>query len=179
MDSTTWNREDLTKGVEADECYYIQNEPAIRGRMKIDLGVDPPPDLAIEIDIASLSLSRLPLYSALGVPEVWRFDGQQLTFLKLAAGEYQEIEQSIALPLVKSGDILVARTKDSRDGRNKLGKTAAALGKEAACPSSSSSKCFERRRNCMKSSVRDWTLFLTMLSSTDWNREFCQQNLSH
>jgi Uma2 family endonuclease len=100
LGSTTWQRQDLTKGVEADECYYIQNEAVIRGRMDLDLTIDPPPDLAIEVDMTSLSLTRLPIYSALGVPEVWRFDGEKVQVLMLQSGEYVEIERSIALPLV-------------------------------------------------------------------------------
>lgn len=100
LGSSTWTREDLAKGIEADECYYIQNEPLIRGRMSIDLTVDPPPDLAIEIDITSLSIPRLPIYQALGVPEVWRFDGEMVTFLVLNPDGYQEIDRSIALPIV-------------------------------------------------------------------------------
>lgn len=51
LGSCTWSRKDLAKGVEADKCYYIQNEPAIRGRMTIDLTINPPPDLAIEVDM--------------------------------------------------------------------------------------------------------------------------------
>ena len=100
LSSTTWRRKDLKKGVEADECYYIQNEAVIRGRMDLDLTIDPPPDLAIEVDMTSLSLPRLPIYSALGVPEVWRFDGEKVQVLKLQSGEYVEMDRSIALPLV-------------------------------------------------------------------------------
>ena len=100
LGSSTWTRRDLAKGIEADECYYIQNEPLIRGRMSIDLANDPPPDLAIEIDIISVSIPRLPIYQALGIPEVWRFDGETVTFLALNNGSYQKIEQSIALPIV-------------------------------------------------------------------------------
>jgi Uma2 family endonuclease len=100
LGSCTWSRKDLAKGVEADECYYIQNEAVIRGKMDIDLTIEPPPDLAIEIDITNPSLPRLPIYRALGVPEVWRFDGENMTFLALLNGDYQEIPQSIALPLV-------------------------------------------------------------------------------
>jgi Uma2 family endonuclease len=100
LGSSTWSRQDLAKGVEPDECYYIQNELAVRGKMEIDLTVDPPPDLAIEVDITSLSIPRLPIYQALGVPEVWRFDGEQVVLLSLLQGEYQEIPQSLALPMV-------------------------------------------------------------------------------
>jgi len=100
LGSTTWRRQDLAKGIEADECYYIQNEAAIRGKMDIDLTTDPPPDLAIEIDITSLSLPRLPIYSALGIPEVWRFDGESVQILALHQGTYLEVPRSIALPLI-------------------------------------------------------------------------------
>jgi Uma2 family endonuclease len=100
LGSCTWNRPDLAKGLEPDECYYIQNEALIRGKTTIDLAIDPPPDLAIEIDITSLSLPRLPIYAALGVPEVWRFDGETIVLLALINGKYQEIPTSIALPIV-------------------------------------------------------------------------------
>jgi Uma2 family endonuclease len=100
LSASTWSREDLAKGVEADECYYIQNEAVIRGKMAIDLTVDPPPDLAIEIDITNPSLPRLPIYRALGVPEVWRFDGSRLQFLRLIDGEYRDVTTSIAIRLL-------------------------------------------------------------------------------
>ncbi len=106
LGSTTWSREDLQKGLEADECYYIQNELAVRGKDEIDLTTDPPPDLAIEIDNTSSSLSRLDTYRALGVPEVWRFDGEALTIYSLADGEYQPQEGSQVLPLLQRADIL-------------------------------------------------------------------------
>jgi Uma2 family endonuclease len=100
LGSCTWNRPDLAKGLEPDECYYIQNEAVIGGKTTIDLEIDPPPDLAIEIDITSLSLPRLPIYAALGVPEVWRFDGEKMVLLALINGKYEEIPVSIALPIV-------------------------------------------------------------------------------
>ncbi len=106
LSSSTWRRPDLAKGVEADECYYIQNEALIRGRMDIDLAVDPPPDLAIEIDMTRLSLPRFPIYQALAVPEVWRFDGERLIFLRWVEGEYEEIEQSVALPLATATELM-------------------------------------------------------------------------
>jgi Uma2 family endonuclease len=100
LSASTWSRKDLLKGVEADECYYIQNESAVRGKVEIDLSVDPPPDLAIKIDISSPSLPRLPIYAALGVPEVWQFDGKSFKILGLAATEYIPQRQSLALPMV-------------------------------------------------------------------------------
>ncbi|MBC7881548.1 MAG: Uma2 family endonuclease, partial [Anaerolineae bacterium] len=103
--STTFRREDLEKGLEPDECYYIQNAGAVAGKKSINLQNDPPPDLAVEIDITSTSLKRLAIYAALGVPEIWRFDGSNLVFLKLADGDYQEIIFSQAIPLLRVLDL--------------------------------------------------------------------------
>jgi Uma2 family endonuclease len=100
LSACTWRRADLRKGVEADECYYIQHEAIVRGRMDLDLAIDPPPDLAIEIDVTSLSLPRLPIYQALGVPEVWRFEADRIQILGLQDEGYEEIKRSIALPMI-------------------------------------------------------------------------------
>lgn len=106
LGSTTWSREDLAKGLEPDECYYIQHEQVIRGKGDIDLTVDPPPDLAIEVDNTSSSMNRMAIYAALGVPEVWRFDGQTLTIYGLVGGIYRPQNSSSALPLLQASDIL-------------------------------------------------------------------------
>lgn len=106
LGSTTWSREDLQKGLEPDACYYIQNEQAVRGKDDIDLTQDPPPDLAIEVDNTSSSINRMGIYGLLGVPEVWRFDGESLTIYRLVGGEYAPQEQSEVLPLLQRGDIL-------------------------------------------------------------------------
>lgn len=66
LGSLACRREDLDRGLEPDECYYV-------GR--------PPPDLAVEVDITVSSVPRQPIYAALGVPEVWRYDGRAVTFL--------------------------------------------------------------------------------------------------
>lgn len=106
LGSTTWSREDLQKGLEPDQCYYIQNERLVRGKADIDLSQDPPPDLAIEVDNTRSSINRMTIYAALGVPEVWRFDGESLTIYRLVGGEYAPQEQSEVLPLLQRGDIL-------------------------------------------------------------------------
>lgn len=108
LGSTTWSRKDLQKGLEPDECYYIQNEFAVRGKDTIDLELDPPPDLAIEIDNTSSSLNRMGIYAALGIPEIWRFDSlayskgtqQTFTILRLVNGDYQAYPNSTVLPLL-------------------------------------------------------------------------------
>ena len=106
LGSLTCKREDLARGLEPDECYYIQNEPVIRSLEQIDLNQDPPPDLAIEIDITSSSINRLALYASLGVPEVWRYDGSRLIIYQLEGGEYKVCDRSSTFPLITSSEII-------------------------------------------------------------------------
>ncbi|MCC5607952.1 Uma2 family endonuclease [Nostoc sp. CHAB 5834] len=103
--STTLKRKISKRGIEPDTCYYIQNELAIRGKQTLDLENDPPPDLAIEIDITSSSVNKLGIYSALGVTELWRYDGQNLKFYQLRDGQYVECKFSIAFPIVSVSEI--------------------------------------------------------------------------
>ncbi|KZL51651.1 hypothetical protein A2T98_00960 [Nodularia spumigena CENA596] len=103
--STTLKRRLANRGIEPDNCYYIQNEPAIRGQETLNLETDPPPDLAIEIDITSSSVNKLGIYAALGVTELWRYNGQDLNFYKLVEGQFIECSFSIAFPLISVSDI--------------------------------------------------------------------------
>jgi Uma2 family endonuclease len=102
LGSTTFTREDLDKGFEPDSCFYIQNEARVRGKDEIDLAVDPPPDLVIEIDITSPSLNKFPIYAQIGVPEVWRYDGRQVQIFTLANRQYTKVEQSTIFPPLSS-----------------------------------------------------------------------------
>jgi len=104
--SVTSKRKDLRKGLEPDECYYVQHESQMRGTKKLDLPRDPPPDLAIEVDISYRAINRERIYAALGVPEVWRFDGQRLHCLHLtSAGQYEARETSLAFPFLRIADV--------------------------------------------------------------------------
>ena len=96
--SHTFMREDLARGFEPDTCFYIQNADRVSGKARIDLAVDPPPDLVIEIDIAHPSLDKLPLYAAAGVPEVWRYADNGVTMYRLAGDAYHRQEASLVLP---------------------------------------------------------------------------------
>ncbi|MBM4256705.1 MAG: Uma2 family endonuclease [Deltaproteobacteria bacterium] len=98
--SATFKRLDLVKGFEPDSCFYIQSVSRIRGKRKVELPQDPPPDLLIEIDVTSSSLGRFPIFAQVGAPEVWRYDGSQVQILLLANGQYQIVERSTALPLL-------------------------------------------------------------------------------
>jgi Uma2 family endonuclease len=86
--SLTCKREDLARGVEPDSSFYIQNEPIMRNKTSLDLTQDPPPDLVIEVDYASSSIDKLPIYLALGVPEVWRYDEPVMQIYSLSEDKY-------------------------------------------------------------------------------------------
>jgi Uma2 family endonuclease len=105
--STTFKREDLASGFEPDSCFYIEHAESMRGKDEVDLAIDPPPDLVIEIDITSPSLPRFPVFAAVGVPEVWRYDGGRVSVHRLdqGAGGYCEAAASTALAGV-TGEVL-------------------------------------------------------------------------
>jgi Uma2 family endonuclease len=116
LGSTTFRREDLERGFEPDDCFYIHNVARMRSKVQIDLTVDPPPDLVIGIEQSRSSMSKLSIYAQIGVPEVWRHTGQQLLILVLREGTYHEQDESAALPGVKS-DGLIALLEESRSLR--------------------------------------------------------------
>lgn len=99
LGSTTFRRKDLRRGLEPDECYYVAHAADVAGKDKLDLKVDPPPDLVIEVEISPADVARVPIYAALGVPEVWRYDGRQLTPLRrVRGGTYVPTDRSLAFP---------------------------------------------------------------------------------
>jgi Uma2 family endonuclease len=98
--STTLKRKLKKKGLEPDECYWIQNEAKMNFKDEFDAKSDPPPDLAVEIDKTHSSLDRMPIYAALGVPEVWRFNGKKLLVYRLVEGSYEKADQSGVLPFL-------------------------------------------------------------------------------
>jgi Uma2 family endonuclease len=99
--STTLKRSLQKMGLEPDKCYWIKHEKDMRGKKRWSALKDPPPDLAIEIDITSSWLDRLGIYAALKVPEVWRFNGKTLKVLVLGGdGKYKAKTKSLAFPLL-------------------------------------------------------------------------------
>lgn len=103
---TTWKMPGAAKGLEADRCYYIQHHVVAREKAVLNLETDPPPDLAIEVDITASSLDRMAIYSELRVPEVWRYNGSALTMHRLQAdGEYQPCESSPSFCGLRPGDV--------------------------------------------------------------------------
>jgi len=103
--SLTLEREDLTRAVEPDSCFYIQNEASVRGKRNINLPEDLPPDLAIESDYTNSSVNKDAIYAALGVPELWRYQRQSLQVYQLVDGKYQKCDRSLAFPLLPVAEI--------------------------------------------------------------------------
>jgi Uma2 family endonuclease len=105
LGSSTWRKQAKMAGIEPDNCFYFQNEPLIRGQLKYDLNQDPPPDLALEIDITSKSLSRFPIYARIGVPELWCYDAGELKVYLLDNEEYKEAKNSLVFPEISVQEI--------------------------------------------------------------------------
>jgi Uma2 family endonuclease len=105
--SMTFKRRKRQRGLEADDCFWIQNEPLVRGKDHIDLRRDPPPDLVQEIDVTHSSVDRLGIYAILKVPEVWRYNGQTLIVHVLdASGKYVESPTSRAFPFLPLAEVV-------------------------------------------------------------------------
>jgi Uma2 family endonuclease len=115
--STTFRREDRERGREPDRCYWIQNERPMRCRREFDFQSDPPPDLAVEIEVTSSMLDRLGIYAALGIPEIWRFTGEALRVYRLGRnGKYAEVAQSPTFPDVPVAEVLrFVRLSETQD----------------------------------------------------------------
>lgn len=106
LGSMTWRKRELEAGLEPDECYYIEHEPQIRSKEEIELAIDPPPDLAVEVEISRSAIDRMAIYAALGVPEVWRYNGTTLTIDELGEdGQYHERARSRNLPFLPPKEI--------------------------------------------------------------------------
>ncbi len=120
-DPVTLKRPDLKKGVEPDKLYHFgANAAAVQEFREFDLTVDPPPDLVIEVDVTASSVPRLPIFAALGIPEVWRSDDDELQFLHLQPdGTYQPRDRSRAFPA-----LLVAEAARFLDQGRNANKTA-------------------------------------------------------
>ncbi|MBM3223515.1 MAG: Uma2 family endonuclease [Candidatus Tectomicrobia bacterium] len=90
------------QGVEPDVCFYVRHAERIIGKRRLDFSSDPPPDIVAEIDITNESHAKFPIYAALGVPEIWHYDGHTMSFYKLEERSYEPTTHSLALPLLPS-----------------------------------------------------------------------------
>lgn len=96
--NTTYKREKNKAGFEGDGSFYFKNAEAMRGKSKVDLKIDPPPELVIEVDVTNPSLPKFPIFARLGVLEVWRYDGIEVKFHRLQGKSYIEVAESVNLP---------------------------------------------------------------------------------
>ncbi len=110
---TTFRSQLVKRGLEPDECYWIQHAADILGVDDWIAGEHPPPDLAVEVDVSTSSVDRQDIYAKLGVPELWRFAGETLHVLHRSdAGDYEPAEQSRAFPFLTVADLLPFITKE-------------------------------------------------------------------
>ena len=96
--STTFKQKALKKGAEPDTCFYVEHAALVIGRDELDLGVDPPPDVVVEVDVSHGSLRKMTFYAQIGVPELWRYDGRRAVMYRLSGTAYQETPASLAFP---------------------------------------------------------------------------------
>lgn len=114
--SATMRKRKKTKGSEPDASFYIQNAALIGTRTPRDLEKDPPPDVVVEVDIHHDSRDNYPIYAALGVPEIWRYDGQAMTIYYLQGADYAILEASVALPMLASRTLTGFLSRMQKEG---------------------------------------------------------------
>ena len=113
--SMTFRRPDVARGLEPDDCFWISSEHLVRGKREFDFTVDPPPDLAIEVEITRSLVDRIAIYAKLQVPELWRFDGQSLRAFRLAdQGEYKPNDCSLAFPFLPLQELVAYLRPDEQ-----------------------------------------------------------------
>jgi Uma2 family endonuclease len=107
--SSTLKRLAKRRGLEADQCYWIANESVMRTKKRIDLRVDPPPDLVVEIDVMHSVVNRESIYASLGVPEMWVLRRRQgvaaIEGFSLVEKTWQPMDHSKSLPFLRIADL--------------------------------------------------------------------------
>ena len=132
LGSTTFRRREKRKGLEPDECYYFRDELKMRGKRRLDLKVDPPPELVVEIDITARSIPREPIYAALGVSEMWRYDDRKVECLHLIRGEYRIRKMSLVFPWLEPALLQKFISKAAVEGENAMLKQFVAWARKNA-----------------------------------------------
>ena len=126
---TTWRSRPLAKGLDADKCFYVLSEAKVRGRDDIQLPKDPPPDLAIEIDLSRNTIDKERVYASLKIGEIWPDEDERLIVRTLqSTGEYAEVQASLNLPELPLAEVQrfmllrygIGETQWIRDFRNCL-----------------------------------------------------------
>jgi Uma2 family endonuclease len=104
--NATFRNPEYERGLEPDECYWIAHEKEMRGKQSWDPKTDPPPDLVLEIEISRGALDRMAIYAAMGIPEVWRFDGERIRVHLLQPDKtWLFAERSPTFPAIPLGEM--------------------------------------------------------------------------
>jgi Uma2 family endonuclease len=131
--STTFKEKQLLQGAEPDTCFYVENAKRIIGKGDIDLAKDPPPDIIVEIDVSHQSTGKLSFYSAIGVPEIWRYDERQVRILHLVDGQYVEMPSSLTFPVLTDKVLTDALEQSKTEGQSAALRTFRKWLKEIQC----------------------------------------------
>ncbi len=136
LKSTTWKNQLVQRGLEPDECFYLANTGYVLAKGKVvNLDVDPPPDLCIEVEITKSAADRMDIYAGLGVPEVWRHDGSTLRVMVLQPdGTYSERDSSPSLPFLPIAEVARYVDKAADLDHSRWGKLVRAWIREAIVP---------------------------------------------
>ncbi|MBF2007492.1 Uma2 family endonuclease [Chlorogloeopsis fritschii PCC 9212] len=121
--SLTLTRDNVERGGEPDSSYYIQNESLVRDKENIDLAIDPPPDLVLEVEYSQPKVDKLKIYAAIAVPEFWRFNGSVLRVYILREGQYSEVEFSPTFASIPVREIPRFIQQTKKDGENTTTRT--------------------------------------------------------
>ena len=123
LKSITLRKRKKSRGLEPDDCFYFRNFIKICGKKTLDLSIDPPPELAIEVDVTSGSMSKFHSFAAIGVPELWRHDGEKVHFHRLAEEQYTEISHSDLFPFLTPEAVSKFLRKGEAEGAVPMVKT--------------------------------------------------------
>ena len=102
---TTLNSQLADRGIEADDCFYFSEIAEQSADRRFDLAIDPPPELAIEVDLTHSSVDKDGIYAALRVPEIWRWENERVTFYQLVDGAYEETVYSVQFPNLSAAEL--------------------------------------------------------------------------
>ena len=116
--SATMRTRKKKKGSEPDACFYVQSASVIGNRIQIDFEVDPPPDIVVEVDVHHDSRDKFSIYAALGVPDIWRYDGEEFSIHHLQEDQYVNLEESVALPMLSSRALTDFLARLPKDGES-------------------------------------------------------------
>ncbi len=111
--STTFKQTTMGSGIEPDQCFYIQNHLQMRGKRRVNLNVDPPPDLALEVDVTSKT--QLDAYMALGVMELWIYDDGELKLYVLRSNQHEPVRLSPTFSELPIPSLVQELLEDSRE----------------------------------------------------------------